>query len=526
MRAVGESTGRKITRRQALKGLGVAAASATLVSRARGNAAAAAGRPNLLRLAYDTEPNIMDPALSTFASWEHEREIYSTLIRYGYAKGRYFDLEPDLATSWAVSPDGRTYTFKLRGDVKFHRNFGLLTSEDVKFSFERIMDPATKSPYRSVLSNVETVAAPDPLTVRIALRQPQSGFIYFLTEKLGWIVSKKAVEKFGADHGTRPETTIGTGPFQLTAWKSRDVIGFERNPDYFVSGFPRLARAEAHFTPNPASAKLAFQAGDLDIIPVTPDTYTELASTGRYTPFRSDTTPPGYYLLNTTQKPLDDLRVRQAMVQAIDHKRLIAASNDLFTPIQGTIVPPSTWGYDGTTPHYEYDPARARALLSQAGYPNGTPEIESPKHNNAFYPWDDIITEMWRVVGIRTKRPVMDDGAIGAKLFAGDGMIISDINGRPPHCDPFFWDKFYSANIKKPFSTGIDQQILAGRTVVTPALQKTAYAQAQRKLCYQDVAVVLGVYYRWLYVAQPYVKNLHDDPGRRLPWATFWIEGA
>lgn len=516
----------RITRREALRLCGIAGASVLLHGGRRAAAASAAGRPNLLRLAYDTEPNIMDPALSTFASWEHEREIYSTLVRYGYTKGRYFELEPDLAASWTVAPDGRTYTFKLRSDVKFHRGFGPLTSEDVKFSFERIMDPGTKSPYRSVLSNVETVAAPDPLTVRIVLRQPQSGFIFFLTEKLGWIVSKKAVEKFGAEFGTRPETTVGTGPFVLAVWKSRDVIGFERNPEYFVSGFPRLARAEAHFTPNPASAKLAFQAGDLDIFPVTPDTYSELAQAGRYAPFQSDTTPPGYYLLNTTQKPLDDLRVRQAMVHAIDSRRLIAASNNLFTPIHGTIVPPSTWGYDGSVPQYEYDPAKARALLAQAGYPNGTPEIECPKHNNAFYPWDDIITEMWRVVGIRTKRPLMDDGAIGAKLFAGDGMIISDINARPPHSDPFFWDKFYSPNIRKPFYTGIDSQILAGRTVTTPALQKTAYGQAQQKLCHQGAAVVLGVYYRWLYVAQSYVKNLHDDPGRRIPWATFWIEGA
>jgi len=214
------------------------------------------------------------------------------------------------------------------------------------------------------------------------------------------------------------------------------------------------------------------------------------------------------------------------MMYAVDRTRLIAASNNLFVQIQGTVVPPTTWGHDGAVPEYPYDPQKARALLTQAGYPNGTPEIECPKHNNAFYPWDDIITEMWRQVGIRTRRPLMDDGAIGAKLFAGDGWIISDINARPPHADPFFWDKFYSPNIKQPFYTGIDAQLLTGRTAVSETLQKTAYAQAQGKLCYQNVAVALGVYYRWLYVAQPYVKNLHDDPGRRLPWATFWIEGA
>lgn len=515
----------RMTRRTAFKLLGAGLA-ATAYAGAGSTDARAAGRPGALRVSYDTEPNIMDPALGTFASWEHEREIYSTLIRYGYTKGRYFELRPDLATSWSLSPDGRTYTFKLRTNARFHRNFGPVTSQDVKFTLDRIMDPATKSPYRSVLSNVAAVTAPDPATVQIALHDPQSGFLYYLPEKLGWIVSKNAVQKFGAEFGTRPETTVGSGPFVLTTWKSRDVIGFERNPDYYVPGFPKLARSEAHFVPSPASAKLAFQAGELDIISVTPDTYQELAQTGRYTPFASNTTPPGYYLLNTTRKPLDDLRVRQAMVHAIDHRRLIAASNNLFVQIHGTIVPPTTWGYGGAVSEYPYDPQRARTLLAQAGYPNGTPEIECPKHNNAFYPWDDVITEMWRQAGIRTRRPLMDDGAIGAKLFAGDGWIISDINGRPPHCDPFFWDKFYSSNIKQPFYRGIDAQLLTGRTAVSASLQQTAYAQAQRKLCYEDVAVALGVYYRWLYVAQSYVKNLHDDPGRRLPWATFWIEGA
>jgi peptide/nickel transport system substrate-binding protein len=463
----------------------------------------------------------MDPAKGSAPSWEHERYIYSTLVQY-----QQFKLVPDLATSWDISADGKSYTFKLRPDVKFQRDFGPLTSEDVKFTLDRVMDPATKSPYASSLGVVQEVAAVDPQTVRITLKEPQSGFLYFLPEKVGWIVSKKAVQKFGDEFGTKPETTVGSGPYTLTQWTPRELIGFQRFKDYYDANFARIEQVTSRFAADNASRELAFKGSELDVISVTPESYLALQDMKKYQPFRSDTTPPGYYLINTRQKPLDDIRVRQAMAHAIDRKKVAAASGGLFDPLGGTIVPPSTFGYTDQVPDYPYDPQKAKQLLAEAGFPNGTPEIENPKHNNSFYPWDDVVSEMWRQVGINTKRPLMDDGAIGAKLFAGDGLIISDINHRPPHADPFFWDKFYSKNIKAPFYSGIDEYLLQARTTVDPEKQRALYAQAQRKLTYDDVAAIGATYYHWLYVAQPYVKNVHDDPGRRLPWAKFSIDGT
>src|SRR5712691_9678133 len=209
-----------------------------------------------LTLGVDQEVVGLDPNLVTaFSSFRRVDFLYNKLVRYNDR----LEIEPDLAESWEYQ-DPRTITFHLRRGVKFHDG-SEMTAEDVKFTLERVLDPATKSPGRSFIDQIASIETPDPYTVRIKLSLPLASLLSGLSSANLSIVEKSAVQKAG----NLQRTEAGTGPFMLAEWVPDNFIRLVRNPNYFRRGLPKVDTLIIRVIPDQASLLAGLRAGDLDL---------------------------------------------------------------------------------------------------------------------------------------------------------------------------------------------------------------------------------------------------------------------
>lgn len=350
--------------------------------------------PRFLHLRLTTNPTTLDPALITdVLSGGIAAKIFNGLIRFD----ENLDLIPDIAESWGISPDGRTYTFRLRRNVRFS-NGRTATSRDFQYSFERVLDPATRAPLTWVLDNIEGAEAfvtgnvshvggircPDDYTLVLTLRQPFGPFLSLLAMTTAYVVPREEVERLGQDFGTRP---MGTGPFVLAKWKHGQELTLKAREGYFA-GNARLDGIIYRVIPEDLTSVMEFETGRLDAL---------LIPSSEYRRYRSDSFwktrihgRPGlntYYLgLNCTRPPFSDRRVRQAVNMAIDRKRILDTVFEQRGVLAAGPVPPALWKY-GKGPKqsegYRFDPETAKDLIREAGasgapitlYGSGDPEI-------------------------------------------------------------------------------------------------------------------------------------------------------
>lgn len=344
-------------------------------------ASAAHARPQVLRLGLQDNPSTLDPALaSNVPAIGVSHWLYNGLVTFDSAAR----IVPDLAERYAMSPDGKRYTFTLRKGVRFHDGRPL-TSKDVRYSLTRLLRPETKSPgasfYRAIVGAPEALdgktgtiaglSAPDARTVVISLREAQPTFLQVLGLNYAAIVPEGAPEV--GDFAKHP---IGTGPFRLKEYLSGQRLVFERNPHYFKPGLPKLAAVELQLGLNEQVEALRFERGDLDAIgllrAIGAADYARLASNpawrGRFLTKPDHAT---YYVgMNNRLKPFDDPRVRRAVAMAIDKRRIVRLVNGRGVPAEG-FLPPTLPGSNPHVKGHPHDPARARALLAEAGYPEG-----------------------------------------------------------------------------------------------------------------------------------------------------------
>jgi len=299
--------------------------------------------------------------------------------------------EPDLAESWEVSSDGKVWTFHLRKGVMFHPwtnpVTGVyhppyeLTSEDVVYSFQSAADPA-RSAYAGEYAGL-IFEAVGPYTVRVLLPKPMSPTLIFpkvADYAGGLIISKKAAEDLGDNYHIRP---VGTGPFMFKEYKSKEKYVVVRNEQYF-RGVPKLAGVEFRFMPDESSRKFGLMSKELDVIVGASQPFIEEM---RAVPgVVVDVYGPGHVtalFFNCTKKPLDDIRVRRAILYCLDRDEARATVGMDLTEKVYTLVPPVLPGgltreelekrgqEDGKDYIYDTDRNRAKELLTEAGYPNG-----------------------------------------------------------------------------------------------------------------------------------------------------------
>ncbi len=289
---------------------------------------------------------------------------------------------PDLARSWTLSHDGRTYRFELRDDAFFF-NGRAVTAHDVAFSFERVLAPQTRSPRTWVLARIQGadafmqgrtghvagLRALSARTLEIELAEPFAPFLSMLGLPTAYVVPREEVERLGADFGRQAG---GSGPFMLAEWKHNQHVRLAKNPNWRGPG-PLSSGICYRIIPEDFTAMVAFEKGSLDILPDIMSS--EYARYARDRAWRDCVQQaPGlntYYLgLNCSRAPFADVRVRQALNCAIDRQTMLAAILDGRGQIARGPVPPLL--RSGAAPSgYGYDPQRARALLAEAGYPDG-----------------------------------------------------------------------------------------------------------------------------------------------------------
>ncbi len=333
-------------------------------------------------ITYKDDIATLDPAVGyDWVNWSMIKSLYSRLMDYTPGTP---DLIPSLAESFTVSPDGLTYTFKLRKGVKFTNGREIVAS-DVKYSIERAVDPKTQGPGAGFFGAIkgfdavsggtsptlDGIAAPDDQTVVFTLSRPDATFLHVLAINFASVVPKEAVEAAAGDFGKKP---VGSGTFVLKEWTVGQRLVFERNPDYFVKDMPHIDKFTVEVGQEPLVALLRLQKGEVDIAGdgVPPAKFLEIKNSPEGAEIIVDGAQlhTGYITLNTKVAPFDNVKVRQALNMAINKERITRILNGRATAANQPL-PPLMPGYDKAFTGYAFDVEKAKALLAEAGFPDG-----------------------------------------------------------------------------------------------------------------------------------------------------------
>ena len=289
--------------------------------------------------------------------------MFNGLVRIKPGKISPEFIEPDLAESWTSNPAGTEWTFKIRAGVQCHYNYGEFTAEDAAYSIKRAGTKATSS-YSNDFAAVDKVEAVDKSTLKITLKNPVAGFLgYVANVNGGNMICKKAAEEMGENFAKKP---IGTGPFMFAEYQPQQYVKLVANKQYF-RGAPQLDEITYRYIPADSSRDLAFQAGELDMIYGKQD-QTWVDRTSKLPGVKVLAMEPGELsdlFLNITVKPLDDLKVRQAIAYAIDRKGIVAFKGAGSSREAVSVIPSGYLGTDEKAPLYPYDVAKAKGAAGR-----------------------------------------------------------------------------------------------------------------------------------------------------------------
>jgi peptide/nickel transport system substrate-binding protein len=331
---------------------------------------------------YKDDVSTLDPAIGyDWQNWSMIKSLFDGLMDY---EPGTTNLVPDLAESYELSEDGLTYTFHLRKGVKF-QNGRELTAADIKYSIERAVRPETQSPGAGFFASIagfeelnsgaadelSGIRTPDDHTVEITLSRPDATFLHVMAINFGFAVPREEVERYGQDFGKNP---VGTGAFRLAEWTLGQRLVFERNPDYYKPGRPRLDRIVFEVGQEPLVALLRLQRGEVDILGdgIPPARFLEVMNDPEWRDnvVEGGQLHTGYVAMNVTLAPFDNVLVRRAVNHAINKDRIIRIINGRAVPATQPL-PPAMPGHDPDYKGYAYDVGRAKELMAEAGYAEG-----------------------------------------------------------------------------------------------------------------------------------------------------------
>jgi ABC-type transport system substrate-binding protein/ABC-type dipeptide/oligopeptide/nickel transport system permease component len=349
---------RALRARRAACGAALALALALLAASAP--AAAAAG--GTITIGIPLEPPNLDPSAT---SAEATQDVLYANVFEGLTRiaedGR---VVPALARDWTISDDGLHYRFHLRPGVRFHDG-APFSAADAHWTLERARARGSRNPLHDLLQPVRAIRVVDELTLDLELERPVAEILTVL----GWGNLVMLSPASAAHAATAP---VGTGPFRFREWRKGDAIVLERNPDYW--GAPALLDAvRFRIVPDASTARAALLAGDVDAFSnfPAPENLAELGRDPRFTVVVGSTEGETLLAINNARPPLDDRRVRRALAHAVDRRAILAGAMYGYGQPIGSHFPPHDPDYVDLTGRYPYDPARARALLAEAGYPQG-----------------------------------------------------------------------------------------------------------------------------------------------------------
>ncbi|CAI8980395.1 putative di/tripeptide-binding protein 5 [Pseudomonas chlororaphis] len=431
---------------------------------------------------------------------------------------------PSLADSWEVSADGLTYVFKLHPKVKFHRTAYFnpsreLTAEDVKFSFDRMLDPA--NPWHKVAQSgyphaqslqlpalIKKIDALDPLTLRFTLDHADSTFLATLSMGFASIYSAEYADQL-LKAGTQDKLNsqpIGTGPFVFGRFQKDASIRYKANPDYFA-GKPAVDSLIFAITPDANvrlqklrrnECQIALSPKPLDVTAALEEPALKVEKTAAFM--------TAFVAINSQHPPLDKPEVRQAINLAFDKANYLkAVFENTAEPANGPF-PPNTWSYAKELPGYAHDPAKARQLLAKAGLKDGfQTTIWTRPSGSLLNPNPSLGAQQLQAdlaeVGIQAEIRVIEWGELIRRAKAGEHDLLfmgwAGDNGDP---DNFLTPQFTCAAVKSGTNfarycdPGLDKLITAGKTTTEQGVRSKLYQQAQTQIQQQAL---------WLPLAHP-----------------------
>ncbi|MEO9575540.1 MAG: ABC transporter substrate-binding protein [Tateyamaria sp.] len=338
-----------------IRPLFIAAASAVLL-------AGMANAKTDITVAMQLEPPHLDP--TSAAAGAIDSVLYSNVFEGLTRFVGDGSVVPGLAESWEISDDGLTYTFSLREGVTFHDGT-TMDAEDVKFTLDRILDEESANAQKALYAAISGVEVVDPSTVRVTLSEPNGNMLFNLAWGDAVIVAPESIENI-------KQQPIGTGPFKFDSWTQGDSIEISQYGDYWGEQ-PALTEATFKFISDPTAAFAAMMAEDVDVFTgfPAPENLPQFDADPRFQVLIGSTEGETILSTNNKQAPFDDVRVRQAVAHAIDRQAIIdGAMFGYGTPI-GTHFAPHNPAYVDLIGESAFDPDKARALLAEAGMPDG-----------------------------------------------------------------------------------------------------------------------------------------------------------
>jgi len=448
-------------------------------------------------IGQDFGPQQMDPTLTNaWASTNVMEFVYTGLLRWTAD----MEIEPDLATDYEIV-DELTYVFNLREGVKFH-NGKDFSSEDVKFTFERILNPDTASPRLTTYADIESIEAVSPTQVQFNLKQPNAPLLRNMAT-----IPSGAIVPAGATDDELNDEAPGTGPFRFVEHALDQEVILEKFEDYYEEGLPYLDGVTMKLLADDTSISAALRSETVHMAWLKDPKVAENVSkstdglesvpgvSSRYLPI----------IFKLTQAPFDDVRVRQAMSLALDREAIVRGVLGGFGQV-GTFLPPSQLaGYTGDgsdLPYYTRDVDQAKALLAEAGYDKlEIPEFKVVAANALDVQCAQIMKEQWAEANIDVTINPMEVGAILDDSRAGNYAMIM-IGG--------VWQPDPSNEVSRFLSTGstgkameisdaeLDELIMSGTQEIDPEKRVAIYKQIEQHVLEQVYVIVPYTYpLRW-----------------------------
>jgi peptide/nickel transport system substrate-binding protein len=397
---------------------------------------------------------------------------------------RHGKIVPWLAERWNTS-DNKNYTFFLKRGVRFH-NGRELKAADVKFVIDRAMNPETKHPAVANYAVISDIIVKDDYTITVALKTTTANFLLNMARQGSVIYPREAVD-------TLKSEPMGTGPYKVAEWVRGDRIVLAKNSDYHVKGLPKIDRVTYRFIPDPNAALAALKAGDVDgsMGGLGPEHIPDLQKDARFQVIIGETTNDVIMSMNNSKKPFNDVRVRRAVTYGINKPDVVKGAMFGLGRVLGTNVDPLNPYFVDMSGAMPYDPAKAKKLLAEAGYPNGFEAVlkVAPQYYYTVRT-GEVLADQLQKIGVKIKIEQIEWGQWLSRVWKDadyDLTIIGhaeawDISN---YANPKYYYRYDNADFQKLFK---DSEV-----TVDDKARRELYVKMQKKLV-EDAPVV------WLYI--------------------------
>jgi peptide/nickel transport system substrate-binding protein len=474
--------------------------------------------------AKTTEAPSLDPILEQALS-RHRIDplFYNRLAEWG-ADGK---LEPGLAESWTTSPDGKTWTFKLRQGVKFH-NGREFVADDVKYTYERVLDPKIGSGGRGYLSAIDQIEVVDKHTLRLHTKQPSASLLAGMAGGWSSIVPREVIEQ----RGDLRRTAVGTGPFVLQEWVPQSYLKARRNPDYWDKGKPYVDAVEIKVIPDEANIIAQLRTGNVHHALLEDNkNYLLVKDDKRLTAARSPRLGFDMVNINHGRKPFQDVRVRQALSLAVDRQEVLQAAASGLGSVTGPLTPamrPWALPIESFKEWYTPNPERAKKLLADAGFPNGfKTTLKVIPTFPTMVAGAQVIAAQLKKVGVDVQI-IQEEYGVWIKAIikpSFDFDLTMNITNGDADPDSLLYRRFHS--VEKQWNNDGDPEIDVlldqGRLTVDPAKRKEVYDKVQRLMVEKAIQIwtfapdMIDISQNYVHYEQHFTTNYYG-------FRTVWLE--